>query len=100
MPLPLPSWLFVAWCLALVPLAHAVVIDMAEVRRLAQQPVPAILRDTPFADITDTDYQRKIADSPRPVIIVFYADRDEKSRHLATLARYLALDFAGKISFY
>ena len=38
--------------------------------------------------------------SLRPVIVVFYAERDEKSRHLVTLARYLAQDFSNKIAFY
>jgi len=38
--------------------------------------------------------------SSRPVIVVFYADRDEKSRNLATLARYLAADFSEKIGFH
>jgi len=32
--------------------------------------------------------------------VVFYASQDEKSRNLATLARYLALEFGGVISFY
>jgi hypothetical protein len=77
-----------------------VAIDMAEVRRLAGQPVRMILRDTPVTEITDADYRPKVQGSPRPVIVVFYADRDEKSRNLATLARYLAADFAAKITFY
>jgi hypothetical protein len=86
--------------LAVVTLRHATAIDMAEVRRLAQQPVGQILRGTPFADVTDADYRQKVAGSPRPVIVVFYADRDEKSRNLATLARYLAQEFGSKITFY
>jgi hypothetical protein len=86
--------------LALATVAHGVAIDMTEVRRIAQQPVQAILRDTPFRDIADADYRQKVQGSSRPVIVVFYADRDEKSRNLATLARYLAVDFSDKIGFY
>jgi hypothetical protein len=94
------AWLFgVASCVAVAAFAQAA-IDMAEVRRLAAQPVQAILRGTAFADIGDGDYRQKIGGSPRPVIVVFYADRDEKSRNLATLARYLAQDFSAKIAFY
>jgi hypothetical protein len=89
-----------ACCLAAATLAQAVAIDMAEVRRLAREPVPAILRGTTFAEISDADYRQKVEGSSRPVIVIFYADRDEKSRNLATLARYLAQDFAEKIAFY
>ncbi|MGH7421644.1 MAG: thioredoxin family protein, partial [Candidatus Rokuibacteriota bacterium] len=64
------------------------------------QPVRAILHDTPFSTITDADYRQKVEGSSRPVIVVFYADRDEKSRNLATLARYLALDLSDKIAFF
>lgn len=88
------------WSLMAATLGHAAPIDMAEVRRLAQQPVGAILRGTPVADLTEADYRGKVEGSPRPVIVVFYADRDEKSRHLATLVRYLAQEFSDKISFY
>jgi hypothetical protein len=93
-------WLLAASCLAVAALVHAVAIDMAEVRRLAQQPVGAIFRGTAFVDVTDVDYREKVNGSPRPVLVIFYADRDEKSRNLATLARYLAQDFSSKIGFY
>ena len=86
--------------LAVATLGHAVAIDMGEVRRIARQPVSGILRGTPIASITDADYRQKIDGSPRPVIVVFYAEQDEKSRNLATLARYLAQDFSTKIGFY
>jgi hypothetical protein len=93
-------WLLAASCLAVATLVHAVTIDMAEVRRLAQQPVGTILQGSSFGGISDTDYAKKVNGSPRPVIVIFYADRDEKSRNLATLARYLAEDFSSKIAFY
>jgi hypothetical protein len=73
---------------------------MTEVRRLAGEPVRTILRGTAFGDIGDADYRQKVEESSRPVIVIFYADRDGKSRNLATLGRYLAQDFSDKIAFY
>jgi hypothetical protein len=89
-----------ALCLAAVTLAQAAAIDMTEVRRLAREPVQTILRGTAFGEIDDADYRQKVDGSSRPVIVVFYADRDEKSRNLATLGRYLAQDFSDRIAFY
>jgi len=91
--------LLIVGCLA-APLAGAVEIDMTEVRRIAQQPVHQILHGTPFNEISDADYLQKVDTGTRPVIVVFYADKDEKSRLLATLGRYLATDFSNKITFY
>ena len=38
--------------------------------------------------------------SPKPVVVMFYANQDQRSRQLATLARYLALEFSEAIVFY
>lgn len=89
----------VAGCLVAAS-ARAVEIDMSEVRRISQQPVHEILQGTPFGEISDSDYLQKVDSGKRPVIVVFYADKDEKSRLLATLGRYLATDFSNKITFY
>jgi hypothetical protein len=80
--------------------AAAQAVDMAEVRRLAREPVEAIFVGAPIGRISDTDYRKLVLDSPRPVVVVFYASHDEKSRNLATLARYLALEFSQVITFY
>ena len=74
-------------------------VEMAEVRRLAREPVETILSGAPVQGISDKDY-RTIFRSPRPVIVVFYANQDQKSRNLATLVRYLALEFNQVITFY
>jgi hypothetical protein len=87
-------------CFAATTSGHAAEIDMAKVRQLAKQPVHEILRGTSFTEISDADYRQKIDNGSRPAIVVFYADQDEKSRLLATLARYLAADFSSKIGFY
>jgi hypothetical protein len=89
-----------AWCLLAAGPGHAAVPDMAEVRRLAREPTPAILKGTAFASISDADYWTKVRGSVKPVVVVFYMDRDEASRNLATLARQLALDFQDRIVFY
>jgi hypothetical protein len=75
-------------------------VDMTEVRRLAREPVETILSSTPFGRVSDTDFSVVVLASPRPVVVLFYANQDEKSRNLATLARYLALEFSEVISFY
>jgi hypothetical protein len=75
-------------------------VDMTEVRRLAREPVEAIFSGTLVGRVSDQDYRKAVHDSPRPVVVIFYASQDEKSRNLATLARYLALEFSQVISFY
>ena len=35
-----------------------------------------------------------------PVVVVFYANQDQQCRHLATLVRYLALEFGDVVAFY
>jgi hypothetical protein len=75
-------------------------VDMAEVRHLAREPVETILSGAPVGRISDADYRKAVHDSPRPVVVVFYANQDEKSRNLATLVRYLALEFSQVITFY
>ena len=80
--------------------ATDVPIDMAEVRRLAREPVETILTATPFGRVSDHDFPAMVYGSDRPVVVLFYASQDERSRNLATLARYLALEFGRVISFY
>src|SRR5215831_8844358 len=80
--------------------AHAMSVDMAEVRRLAREPVETILSGAPIGRISDVDYWSTVQGSPKPVIVVFYANQEEQSRHLATLVRYIAMEFSGSIAFY
>jgi len=79
---------------------QAVNIDMAEVRRLAREPVEAIFAGAPIGRVSDADYWQTVQGSPKPVVVVFYANQEERSRHLATLIRYLALEFNGSVAFY
>jgi hypothetical protein len=80
--------------------ANVPVVDMTEVRRLAREPVETILSGVPIGRVFDRDYRTMVNGSRRPVVVLFYASQDEKSRNLATLARYLALEFSPVISFY
>jgi hypothetical protein len=74
--------------------------DMAEVRRLAREPVETILSGAPIARISDAKYWKTVRGSPKPVVVVFYANQDQQSRHLATLVRYLAIEFSEAVVFY
>jgi len=74
--------------------------DMAEVRRLAREPVETILSGAPVARISAAAYWKTVRGSPKPVVVVFYANQDQQSRHLATLVRYLALEFSESVVFY
>jgi hypothetical protein len=75
-------------------------VDMAEVRRLAREPVEAIFAGVPIGPVSDTDYWKTVRGSAKPVVVIFYANHDERSRNLATLARYLALEFGEVVGFY
>jgi hypothetical protein len=88
--------------LAVGPALHAATqdVDMADVRRLARQPVEAIFAGAPIGGVSDADYWKTVQGSKKPVIVVFYASQDERSRNLATLARYLALEFSEVVGFY
>ncbi len=72
---------------------------MAEVRTLAQKPVRAILEGAPVLKVNDATYQSLVFKSTRPVIVVFYVNQDQDSQNLATLMRYLSVDFQQKITF-
>lgn len=80
--------------------APAANVNMAEVRRLAREPVETILSGAPIGRVSDANYWQSVQGSPKPVVVVFYANQDERSRHLATLIRYLALEFNGSVAFY
>jgi hypothetical protein len=80
--------------------AAAPPVDMADIRRLAREPVETIFAGAPIGRLTDGDYWKTVRGSPRPVVVVFYANQDERSRNLATLARSLAVEYAEVIGFY
>lgn len=75
-------------------------VNMAEVRALAARPVREILEATPFREIDDTRYWEAVRESKRPVVVMFYSNQDRDSQNLATLLRYVAVDYSDKITFY
>ena len=90
--------LMMSLCLAVQ--AAAADVNMDDVRRLAQEPVETIFSGAPIGRVSDVDYWKTVQGSPKPVVVVFYANQDQRSRHLATLARYLALEFSEAVVFY
>jgi hypothetical protein len=80
--------------------AAAPAIDMAEVRRLARDPVETIFTGVPIGRVSDADYWKTVRGSTKPVVVIFYANQDERSRNLATLARALAQEFQEVVGFY
>jgi hypothetical protein len=75
-------------------------VNMTEVRRLAREPVETILAGAPIGRVSDATYWQTVQGSPKPVVVMFYANTDQRSRHLATLVRYLALEFSETVAFY
>ncbi len=81
-----------------VPPARAEV-DMAEVRRLAGQPVERILDATGVERVPLSAYPGLLADTRYPLIAFFYANADGESQRVATLIRYLAPQYRDRIRF-
>lgn len=75
-------------------------IDMAEVRRLARQPVETILAGAPVQRLAVRDYWPTLGREHRPVIVFFYSNADGESQRVATLIRYLAPRYADRIAFH
>ncbi len=86
--------------LSLCPAVLAANVNMTEVRRLAREPVDTILSGAPIGQIADAAYWPTVQGSSKPVVVMFYANQDPRSRHLATLVRYLALEFGKSVMFY
>ena len=86
--------------MSLSPAAQAADVNMAEVRQLARESVETIFAGAPIGRISDADYWKTVRGSAKPVVVVFYANQGQQSRHLATLVRYLAREFGPAIEFY
>jgi hypothetical protein len=80
--------------------AQTAEVNMAEVEALAARPVREILKDTPFQEIDDAEYWAAVRGSKRPVVVLFYSNEDQPSQNLATLLRYIAVDYSDRITFY
>ena len=80
-----------------VDLASAV--EQSLLHQMARHPVSEILQDAPLPLIDTADYWRVVRDHPRPMVVFFYQNEDAESQRVATLVRYVALDYEGRIDF-
>ena len=69
-------------------------------RRLAREPVETIFTSAPIGRVSEADCWKTVRGSKKPIVVIFSANLDERSRNLATLARYLALEFHDVVAFY
>ena len=90
------------WCLvALIfgTVVNASEVSMSDVYAFAKLPVKEILKDSPVKEIERNDYWINIKNSHKPVTVMFYINEDKHSQNLATLYRYVAIDFSERILF-
>ena len=80
-------------------LSNAGEIEMTEVKALAKLSVNEILENTYVNEINHADYWRIVKESTIPVVVMFYSNESQDSRNLATLVRFIALKYSGKIIF-
>ncbi len=78
---------------------QATEVNMNEVHALSKKPVNYILKDAPIKNINQENYWDIVDNSSKPVIVMFYSNVEKNSRYLATLLRYVAIDFKDKILF-
>lgn len=74
-------------------------IDMTEVRRLAKFSVEEIIPTPPIERFTFDNYWRSVKGRNKPLVVFFYSNQEEPSQRVATLIRYIAPDYANKLSF-
>ena len=86
--------------MSLSPAAQPADVNMAEVRQLARESVETIFAGAPIGRISDADYWKTVRGSAKPVVVIFYANQGQQSRHLATVVRYLAREFSPTVEFY
>jgi hypothetical protein len=74
-------------------------IDMSEVGALAKLPVKEIIQNAPVSELEHRTYWETVMGSKVPVVVMFYSNEDKHSQNLATLLRYVASDYSGKLLF-
>ncbi|MCK5706647.1 MAG: hypothetical protein KAI43_03255 [Candidatus Aureabacteria bacterium] len=79
---------------------HADEIDMSRVKKLSKMPVTIILDKVPVKEVKNDNYWKLVKNSKKPVIVMFYTNNDQNSQNLATLIRYIALEYSSKLHFY
>ncbi len=74
-------------------------INMSEVRKLAKLPVDEILDGVPVTAIKIDTYWKTIRGRKRPNVVFFYTNNDGPSQRVATLIRFVAMDYSDRLSF-
>ncbi len=94
-----PVTLIVMLILWMPSAGAAEVIDMKEVRHLAKLKVDEILKEQPVPQAEVDHYWKTVHKRDRPLIVFFYINQDSGSQRVATLIRYVAADYKGRIQF-
>lgn len=74
-------------------------INMVEVRKLSKLPVSDIIDDPPVKSFQVENYWQNVHGRDKPLVVFFYSNNDGPSQRLATLIKYIAIHYMGKISF-
>ena len=74
-------------------------IDMTEVRKLAKLSVDEILHGSPVPEIQIKKYWETIKGRKRPKVVFFYSNNDGPSQRVATLIRFIAIDYSDRMAF-
>lgn len=72
-------------------------VDMAVVRALAQRPVDEILDGTPVQLIEIERYWEAVRGRNRPLVVFSYSNRHGPSQRVATLIRFVSIDYADRL---
>ena len=72
---------------------------MAEVRELATLSVDEILDGVPVQSIKIDKYWETIRGRKKPKIVFFYSNNDDPSQRVATLIRFVAMDYSDRLDF-
>lgn len=74
-------------------------VDMAVVRALAERPVDEILDGTPVQPIELERYWEAVRGRNRPLVVFFYSNKHGPSQRVATLIRFVSIDYADRLDF-
>ena len=74
-------------------------IDMTEVRKLAKLSVDDILNVVLVPEIKIDNYWETIRGRKRPKVVFFYSNNDGPSQRVATLIRFIAMDYSDRLAF-
>jgi len=75
-------------------------VKMVEVREVIKHPVNKILDDTSVKLIKVDNYWEVVKEKhDKPLMAFFYSNRDPQSQRMASVLKYIAQDYAGKIHF-